>query len=67
MTENQRACEFEALVCETNAIGTEVAGMKALNKEREQNGHSIAYTEDAFWQKSCEFRAMAEKFRKLAE
>lgn len=67
LTETQRACEFEALVCETNAIGVEVAGMKALNKERELNGLSIAYSEDSFWQKSLEFRAMAGKFRMLAE
>ena len=67
MTENQRACEFEALVCETNAIGAEVAAMKALNKERLQDGYALAYSEKEFSYAAAQFREMAAKFRALAE
>lgn len=65
MTQEERAMEFEALVCETNAIGIEVAGMKALNEERTINGYTPGYNEQHFFEKACEMREMAKKFREL--
>lgn len=65
--EEKRACEFEALVCETNAIGAEMESFRAANQAREQQGLSQAYGEDHFFAVAESYRAMADKFRKLAQ
>ncbi len=67
MTSGNLAREFEALVCETNAIGCEVSGMKAENKFREQIGQSVAYAEDSFLLMAEKYRVIAEKFRDLGK
>lgn len=67
MTSEDLAREFEALVCETNAIGCEVSGMTAENKFREQIGQSVAYAEDSFLIMAEKYRAIAEKFRNLGK
>lgn len=65
--EEMRPFEFEALVCETNAIGAELQGMKAINEYRMQQGMTQAYAEYQFQIVANQYRDMADKFRKLAE
>lgn len=67
MTQQDIAKEFEALVNESNAIGCEVAGMKAENKWRDQCGQSIAYCEESFSIMAEMYRDIAAKFRNLGE
>lgn len=67
MTQEDLAREFEALVCETNAVGCEVAGMKAENKWRDQCGQSVAYTEDSFLIMAEKYQSIAAKFRTLGK
>lgn len=67
MNEQERACEFEALVCETNAIGAELQGMKDINSQRIQDGYTLAYDEKEFNYVAAQYRHMAEKFRRLKD
>ncbi len=41
------------------AIQAEIEGMKAENKQREQQGYSMAWTEVDFCQKASELRVLA--------
>ncbi len=65
MTENERACEFEALICEVQALAIEVEGMKSTNKQREIDGCPLAYDEMSFNYYTNELRNYAKKFREL--
>jgi len=65
MTDNQRACEFEALICEVQGLALETESMKVANKMRELTGHSPAYGETCFHDAADRMGKFAEKFRKL--
>lgn len=43
------------------AIQSEIEGMKALNSDRLQNNHTIAYMDDSFFEKAEELRNLASK------
>lgn len=43
------------------AVQAEIEGMKAINKERELNGASIAYTEQDFGYMADQLRELANK------
>jgi len=47
------------------AVQAEIDGMKALNKERELNGASIAYTEQDFGYMANNLRELASKPNEL--
>lgn len=47
-------------VLEMHALDAERAGMEAENQHRVNNGHSIAYGDEAFF-------LLAERYRKLKE
>lgn len=53
-------------LCDLCALGSEVEGMKAKNKERESQGYSLAYGEDAFQSKAEEMRSIGVFARKIA-
>lgn len=46
---------------EAMAIMVEVEGMKILNKERMEDGASVAYDEHYFYQKAEELRAISSR------
>jgi len=48
-------------LAEILAIQAEIEGMKAENLQRESQGHSIAYGEDAFAQEAENLRYVAAK------
>ena len=50
---------LEAQVAEIMAIEIEIEGMKALNQHRLQRGETIAYDENAFFEKAAEIRDIA--------
>lgn len=62
---SQKAFEFEALICESQSIACEVAGMKAQNKHRELTGSSLAYLESDFVCAALKYEKLAQKFRAL--
>lgn len=49
------------------ACGSEVEGMKAKNKERESQGYSLAYGEEAFQEKANEMRSIGNQARELGQ
>lgn len=67
MGETSKAYEFEALICEVQALAIESAGMRAENKQREALGQSMAFIYDDFVAISKEMTAFAKKFRVLAK
>lgn len=42
------------------AVIAEIEGMKAENVQREGSGRSLAYTEDAFFEKANELRSLSD-------
>jgi hypothetical protein len=54
-------------LCDLCALGSEVEGMKAKNKERESQGYSLAYGEEAFNEKANEMRSIGNYARELAQ
>ena len=44
-------------------VEIDVEGMKAKNKEREANGYSLAYDEDAFYGKIAEIDKILDNIR----
>jgi len=65
MKESERVAEFNALMCEVQAILTEGDAMKVTNTERKALNESPAYCENDFMRLATEMREIAEKFRKL--
>jgi hypothetical protein len=65
MNESERLAEFNALICEAQAISIEADAMKMKNVERKMRYESPAYDETAFMSLVNETRAIADKFRKL--
>lgn len=57
--------KFEALICQVHALGIEVAGMKAENKQREHLEQAMAYTEDDFKIKAEKMKKFADEFKSL--
>lgn len=53
-------------LCNLMAAGSEVEGMKAKNKERESQGYSLAYGEEAFNEKANEMRNIGNEAVNLA-
>ena len=49
---------------EIDAINAEIEGMKALNQYRVDRDETIAYDEDAFFEKATQLRSIAEVIAK---
>jgi len=65
MKESEKLAEFNALICEAQALAIKMDAMKVANREKEiQNKYPI-YHEDAFLKLEREIRKIADKFRKL--
>jgi hypothetical protein len=65
MTESEKYAEFNALICEAQALSFKADAMKVANREKEiQNKYPI-YHEDAFLKLEREIKKIADKFRKL--
>lgn len=54
-------------LCDLCALGSEVEGMKAKNKERESQGYSLAYGEEAYQKKADEMRSIGIYARQIAQ
>jgi hypothetical protein len=65
MNDNEKSAEFNALICEAQAISIEVDAMKVTNTERKALNESPAYCENDFMRLVAEMREIADKFRKL--
>jgi hypothetical protein len=65
MTELEKYAEFNALICEAQAISIEADAMKIKNLERKMRYESPAYDETAFMSLVNEIREIADKFRRL--
>ena len=57
--------KMHSLVAKMKAIEAEIEGMKALNAERIQNGHTPAYDEVAFGNVADELIEIAEELEKI--
>lgn len=55
------SCHAEAL-----SVAADIEGMKALNTEREQRGHSLAYNEDAFVAKGDLLRGISNRILEVS-
>ncbi len=67
MNSEKRAMEFEALICEVQAVATEVQAMRWENEARLRDGLVIIHREDGFAVKAAEMRSYADKFRTLMD
>lgn len=67
MTQEECAREFEALICEVQAIALEVEAMKVANKVSEYHGSPPAYGEGYFYARATDMKIYAEKFRNLGK
>ena len=65
MKESEKSAEFNALICEAQALSIEVDAMKIKNLERKMRCESPIYHEPAFMRLVKETRKIADKFRKL--
>ena len=66
MTELEKLlAEFNALICEAQAIGLEADAMKVANCERKMQNESPMYTEVDFMYLVRDTKGIADKFRKL--
>jgi len=65
MNDHEQSVEFNALICEAQALSIEVDAMKVTNTERAALNESPAYCENDFMRLAEEIREIAEKFRKL--
>jgi hypothetical protein len=65
MNDNEKLAEFNALICEAQAISIEADAMKVKNREGELRNEYPLYTEANFMRLAEEIRAIADKFRKL--
>jgi len=66
MNADERACEFEALICEVQSVAILVDAMKIKNKEHKAKGWKPAYDSNAFNVASDKMLGFASKFRALA-
>jgi len=57
--------QLAALVAEMEAVKARIEAMKAENKDREQRGLSIAYTESSFFDEADSLMKIAEIMRQL--
>lgn len=55
--------QMYALIAHKDALLVYAEGMKALNAERENRGHALAYDEAAFIATAKELEAIAQKLR----
>lgn len=62
---NKLAWEFEALICEVQAISAKSKAMETANEQRQIEGKSLAYGEGSFWEIAHQMEAMASKFREI--
>ena len=65
MTESEKYAEFNALICEAQAISFKTDAMKVANLEREIAYSAPTYHEAAFIKAAKEVKKIADKFRKL--
>jgi hypothetical protein len=65
MTESEKYAEFNALICEAQALSFKADAMKIKNLERKMRCESPIYHEPAFMGLVKEVKKIAEKFRKL--
>lgn len=65
MTESERSVEFNALICEAQAISIFSDAMKIKNRECELRNEHPLFTEANFMRLAEETREIANKFRKL--
>jgi hypothetical protein len=66
MTNDEKACIFEALICRVQRHSTLIEGMKAENKQREYLGQSMAYCEGSFMVEAEKYEEFAKEFEKLS-
>jgi hypothetical protein len=65
MKESEKSAEFNALICEAQAISTEADAMKVANIEKKALNKPSTYCEHDFMRLVAEMREIADKFRKL--
>jgi hypothetical protein len=65
MTELEKLTEFNALICEAQAMSLDAEAMKEANRERKMKNESSVYTEVDFMFLAKDTRAIADKLRKL--
>ena len=66
MDNNWQAFEFEALICEVQAVAARTEAMKTENELRKVCGESPTYKYEHFEEVANELEAFAQKFRDLA-
>jgi hypothetical protein len=67
MNEHEKACEFEALICEVQSMATLVEAMKVENREREFMEKEPLFDYDAFNAAADKMLKFAAKFRDLVK
>jgi hypothetical protein len=67
MNEHEKACEFEALICEVQSVATIVEAMKTKNREREFMEKKPLFNFADFDAASKKMIEFAAKFRDLAK
>lgn len=65
MTESEKHAEFNALICEAQALAIKSDAMKVANLEREIAYSAPTYHEADFMKVAKEVKKIADKFRKL--
>ena len=65
MTESEKYAEFNALICEAQALSFKADAMKIANLEREIAYSAPTYHEADFMKAAKEVKKIADKFRKL--
>lgn len=59
------AKQVAAALAEIAAANARVEGVKAKNLERQEQGHALAYSEDAFWAEAQGLSNLADHLRQL--
>jgi hypothetical protein len=64
MNDHERSAEFNALICEAQAISIEADAMKIESRESELRDEGPPYNFDDFMRLADEVKKIADKFRK---
>ena len=65
MNEYEQSAEFNALLCEAQALLLEADAMKISNAEKKALNKALVFSENDFMRLVTEIRGIAEKFRNL--
>ncbi|MFA5286526.1 MAG: hypothetical protein WC347_13095 [Smithellaceae bacterium] len=65
MKESEKSAEFNALICEAQAISVEADAMKVANIEKKALNKPSIYHEHDFMRLVAEMRKIVDKFRNL--